>query len=175
MGDEGVDTPVTALSRLKHMDICLWHQSTLGIEDSVGHYIFGIFDWQFDRPLPGVTPAMKLTVYVPAPDSELRDHIKAGSGIVGSPYGDTGRLRIDFEGNLYQLPELKDYADRVKRAAERHLWRGENGERYPTSACAYVSPEEVVEIGSWDPEGGKLEITDQGMVRSWLSPDSKER
>lgn len=109
-----------------------------------------------------------LPVYVPAEDSPLREKIAPGSGIVGSEVGDTGRLRIDFEGNLYDLDELERYADRVARAAERHLWRGENGERYSTVACAYVDWSQVVVVGSFNTAEETLMIDRQEVVQDWL-------
>lgn len=112
-----------------------------------------------------------LEVYVPAEGSPLYEKIAPGSGIVGSEVGDTGRLRIDFEGNLYDLDELRRYADRVARAAERHLWRGENGERYQTVACAYVDADQVIAVGSFRPTEGALSESDRNRLRRWLQVD----
>lgn len=116
---------------------------------------------------------MTPTVYVPASESELRERIVSGSGIVGSAYGETERLRIDFEGNLYELDELEDYEERVKRAAERHQAHKEQG--YSTSACAYVDPDEVIAVGSFDPAKGQLEIGRPEVLEAWLSDSSEPR
>lgn len=113
---------------------------------------------------------MKLTVYVPAPDTELRREIDPASGVVGSPYGDTGRLRIDFESNRLGLDEFAGFANRVRRAAERHLWK--DGEGYPTNACAYVDAELVVEVGEFDTEQGKVRVTKEAELADWLGLDS---
>ena len=72
---------------------------------------------------------MILTVYVPARPAL---HIRDGSGIVGSPGDEGGRVRIDYEGNIYGSPALRTYATRVFHAAGRHLTR------YPTIARAWV-------------------------------------
>lgn len=109
---------------------------------------------------------MKLTVYVPAPETDLRGKIDPASGVVGSPYRDTGRLRIDFESNRLDLDEFATFADRVRRAAERHLWNDQEG--YPTSACAYVEPELVVEVGEFDTEEGRVRVTKEDVLADWL-------
>lgn len=107
-----------------------------------------------------------LAVYIPAPDSDLQEVVWPESGMVGSPFGESGRLRVDYEGNQDIYPTFEV---RVARAAERHLHARTNGGRgYHTRACAYVGREEVVEVGWWDPVGGKLEITDPEAVAAWL-------
>lgn len=110
--------------------------------------------------------AEALTVFVPAPGSEIRDRVWKGSGIVGSDVGETGRLRIDYEGDSDLFPT---YADRVQRAGERHqVNRPDGGQGYATRASAYVSPDEVVEVGRWYPVEGELEITDPEILIKWL-------
>lgn len=107
-----------------------------------------------------------LRVYVPAPDSELANAIWEGSGIVGSLAGETGRLRIDYEGaeEIY-----RSYADRVERAAERHLAiRLDGGHGYPSRASAHVDATEVIEVGRWDPAKSELTVTDDETLRAWL-------
>lgn len=117
-----------------------------------------------------------LTVYVPKKGTELRDQIAPGSGIVGSPYGDTGRLRLDFEGNLHGLPELECFADRVARAAERHTWESAEGEGYPTSACAYADPEAMIAVGTFDRLAGRITVEDEEELTDWLrSKDLRPR
>lgn len=109
-----------------------------------------------------------LTVYVPKKGTELRDQIASGSGIVGSPYADTGRLRLDFEGNLHGLPELERFADRVARAAERHTWESAEGEGYPTSACAYADRDAVVAVGTFHPAAGRVTVQKTRVLQQWL-------
>lgn len=107
-----------------------------------------------------------LDVYVPAPDSELAGRVWPGSGIVGSLVGDTGRLRLDYEGDDEIYPS---YADRVERAAERHLVvRPGGGRGYPSKASAYVDTDQVIKVGRWDPIEDKLEITDPESLSDWL-------
>lgn len=107
-----------------------------------------------------------LAVYVPAPDSDLEEIVWPESGMVGSPFGESGKLRVDYEGDLETYPT---YEVRIARAAERHLHARSSGERgYPTRACAWVDPGEVVEVGRWEPVAGELEITDPEAVVGWL-------
>lgn len=114
-----------------------------------------------------------LTLYVPRSDSELHDRIWSGSGIVGSPVGDTGRIRLDFEGDTSVYPA---YKDRVRRAAERHEWSDGERSGYPTRACAHVSKNEVIPIGTYDPATERLVVDDPPALRAWLDgeelPDS---
>lgn len=106
-------------------------------------------------------------VFVPAPGSDLRDEIAEGSAMVGSEVqGTDGRLRVDFEGDGEVFPT---FAARVRRAAERHRWKRPDGSQgYPTSACAYVSPEEVVAIGTYEPGVRRVEVSDEGALKEWL-------
>lgn len=107
----------------------------------------------------------RLAVYVPT-DEQLRDEIWKGSGIVGSPVGETERLRLDFEGSR---EVFEAYEERVQRAAERHLWDGGDGQQgYPTSAMAYVDPDAVVQVGWWQMEKEQLDITEPDLLSAWL-------
>lgn len=110
--------------------------------------------------------AQKLAVYVPAPDSELIGEVWEGSGIVGSLVGDTGRLRLDYEGDRTIYPS---FSDRVQRAAERHQASRPGGSQgYPTRASAHVDPSQVIEVGRWDPVEGELTVTDPNRLKDWL-------
>lgn len=111
---------------------------------------------------------MELDVYVPRHDSELRETVWRGSGIVGSEVSDTGRLRLDFEGDDEVFPEFED---RVRRAAERHMWEGEGGRRYPTRACAYADPDEVNRVGSYDTDRRRLSVTEPELLEDWMRGD----
>lgn len=107
-----------------------------------------------------------LAVYVPAEDSQLEKTVWPQSGMVGSEYGESGKVRVDFEGNQDIYPT---YEIRVARAAERHLHARSSGERgYPTRSCAWVDREEVVEVGRWDPLAGELDITNPERLSDWL-------
>lgn len=111
-----------------------------------------------------------LTVYVPAPGSRLREEVvRQGSGMVGSEMGDSGRIRVDFQDETDAFPT---FADRVRRAAERHTWEGPDGrEGYPTNACAYVSPDELVPVGRYDPEAKRVHVNDERALEEWLGVD----
>lgn len=106
-----------------------------------------------------------LFVYVPRPDSDLDDAVWAGSGIVGSPVGTSGRLRVDYEGDQDIYPR---YADRVRRAAERHRYNREHRKGYPTRACAFVDPDEVVRVGRYDPEKRRVIVAHPEPLEAWL-------
>lgn len=109
-----------------------------------------------------------LGVYVPRPGTELREQIATGSGVVGSPADQDGHVRIDYEGNLHDIGELERYAERVKRAAERHKWEGPDGEAYPTSARARVQNEKVIRIGRVDLLTRTLEVDNRDALADWL-------
>lgn len=110
--------------------------------------------------------AEALAVFVPAPRSEIRDRVWKGSGIVGSVVGDTNRMRIDYEGDTEIYPA---YADRVQRAAERHQAdRPGGGQGYPTQASAHVSPDQVIEVGRWNPDDAELDVTKPEVLSNWL-------
>ena len=113
---------------------------------------------------------MGLTVYVPRPESDLRRTIWPGSGIVGSEQGDTGRFRVDFEGDRDRYPA---YKDRVRRAAERHSWF--DGERagYPTRACAYVDEDELIAVGNYALDSDQLVVNDRKALEEWLEAGSR--
>lgn len=109
-----------------------------------------------------------VTIYVPASDSRLRQEIWDGSGIVGSPHEDTGRVRVDFEGNDSRYPS---YASRVRRAAERHLWSGEHRSGYPTRACAFCSDGDLIAVGRYDLEDDAIAIEDREALDEWLDEE----
>lgn len=85
--------------------------------------------------------------------------------MVGSPAESTGQLRVDFEGDEQLYPS---YADRVRRAAERHQWSGQHRDGYPTQAAAHVDESEVIEVGRYDPDQSRLIIEDEEVLRTWL-------
>lgn len=86
---------------------------------------------------------MSIAVYVPKPG--LHGLIAPKSGVVGSTQGVTDRVMIDYEGNLFGAVNLERYANRVARAYDRHVTR------YPTVARAFVSPDELIQIGTYEP------------------------
>lgn len=117
-----------------------------------------------------VSHSLTVTVYIPAPGSDLRAlGVQSGSGIVGSYVGSTGRLRIDFEGDADRFPS---FADRVRRAAERHRWVGPDGSRgFPTRACAFVSPDQLIAVGTYNPASRRVDVGRPEDLRAWLSTD----
>lgn len=109
----------------------------------------------------------RLKVFVPR-EPELRAKIWKGSGIVGSRVGETGRLRLDFEGDRDVFPTFED---RVQRAADRHTWEGPLGQGYPTSAMAYADPEAVLAVGWWNTEENRLEVERPEVLTDWLDDE----
>jgi hypothetical protein len=127
---------------------------------------------------------MKLTLYVPASmESWMGRLILLASAIVGSPAGPLpalaecagGRIRIDYEGNKYGSAGLKTYAERVYKAANRHITQ------YPTIARMWVPPAALVEVGVVDvfihldpaafhraPGPPRFEISDPARLKLWL-------
>lgn len=92
--------------------------------------------------------------------------MREGSGIVGSEVGETGRIRIDFEGDSELFPT---FGKRVRRAAERHTWTGPTGRKgYPTRACAYVSPDQLTPVGEYRPNVKKVRVTAEEPLKEWL-------
>lgn len=117
----------------------------------------------------------ELTVFVPDPhsNSDLEKDLARGSGIVGSQVAETGRLRVDFEGDGEVYP---DFAARVRRAAERHVWRGPDGKQgYPTRACAYVDRSELVAVGTYDLREKRVEVTEPNALRDWLDVEELQQ
>jgi hypothetical protein len=109
-----------------------------------------------------------LAVYIPLPDSSLSEKIWRGSGIVGSHVGETGRLRIDFEGDEDLYPT---FIERVERAAERHNWSSGHQKGYPTQACAHVDEDRVIRVGYYLPAAGTIEVGRPELLARWLGID----
>lgn len=88
----------------------------------------------------------RLTIYVPVPGSMLERVLAPGSGVVGVPR--EGGVLIHYEGNLYQVEDLREYRVRLMHAA------GRLHQNYPTVAKRFVPAEEVarqlVEVGEYD-------------------------
>ena len=113
---------------------------------------------------------MRVSVFVPAPESGSLANIKRGSGIVAvelRPW-----TRIDYEGDLYNASNMVTFADRVKRA-----WQRQEHE-YPTIARMVVPAGELVKVGEFDSENGVVEIgheapmdadTARDILADWLS------
>lgn len=106
-----------------------------------------------------------LNVYVPRPRSELAEVVWAGSGMVGSPAGSSGRIRVDYEGDQDLYPR---YAERVRRAADRHRWSDGHRKGYPTRAAAHVEEQEVVAVGRYYEEERRVIVDDEEVLKAWL-------
>jgi hypothetical protein len=61
-------------------------------------------------------------ILVPRPGTLADAVIAAGSGVVAVPASEEpGKLRVYYEGNLYNAANIRTWADRVRHAAERLL------------------------------------------------------
>jgi hypothetical protein len=87
-----------------------------------------------------------------------------GSAIVGLPKPD-GKILIHYEGNRFDLPELKRYRQRVERAGMRLLFNRPHG--YPTRARDVVEPRDVEPIGTLDVPSGQLTISRPAFELVW--------
>ena len=106
-----------------------------------------------------------LGIYLPNPESELSRRLIIGSAIVGVPSTD-GTVLIYYEGNRFDLPELRSYRQRVERAAMRLRFNEPHG--YPTRARDLVDPRELELIGTLDSTG--LTISHPaGELAWWIS------
>ena len=90
--------------------------------------------------MPVAVP-VRLTLYVPHPESRLCRDLAHGSAIVGLPLG-SGAVRIYYEGNVIGAVNLDRYRQKAAQAASRMLHNYPVG--YPTRAREDVDPREVV-------------------------------
>lgn len=107
-------------------------------------------------------PTPSLSVYVPKVGTPLDHTAIEGSAIVGSPYkiGDEERVRVDYEGSVFgQHP---DYRTKLLHAAGRHITS------YPTVARMFVPRDDLMFVGSYDPDSKTLEIHDSAPLVNWL-------
>jgi hypothetical protein len=109
-------------------------------------------------------PPVRLTLYVPHPESRLCMELAHGSAIVGLPLAH-GPIRIYYEGNVVGASNLKLYRARAAQAASRMIHNYPTG--YPTRAREDVDPRELVEVGTIESRTGRLEITATAIELSW--------
>jgi hypothetical protein len=114
------------------------------------------------RPRPAAP--LRLTLYVPHPESRLCTELARGSAIVGLPLA-TGQIRIYFEGNVIGAENLKRYRDKAAQAAGRMLYRYPDG--YPTRAREDVDPREVVEVGAIDAKTYRIALSVRPAELNW--------
>jgi hypothetical protein len=109
-------------------------------------------------------------VYVPREPSRVLTDVPFGAAIVGFPTeADPTLIRVFYEANLYDSPDLLRFADRVKHAAghcrfarlDLEEWRFEHADRpppsaeygyvaYPTSAQTVVPAADLIEVATYD-------------------------
>ena len=113
---------------------------------------------------PHFATPLRLSLYVPHPESNLCSTLARGSAIVGLPLA-TGNIRIYYEGNVIGAQNLKRYRDRAVQAAGRMLHNYPAG--YPTRARQDVDPREVVEVGAIDAKTYRIDISAGPTDLSW--------
>jgi hypothetical protein len=113
---------------------------------------------------PHVARPLRLSLYVPHPESRLCNSLARGSAIVGLPLA-TGEIRVYYEGNVIGAENLKRYRDKAVQAAGRMLHSYPAG--YPTRAREDVDPREVVEIGAIDTKTYRIDISSGATDLSW--------
>jgi hypothetical protein len=111
-------------------------------------------------------------VVVPVEGSGADGMIARGSGIVAEPRED-GEVSLYFEGNVHGAANLKTWADRVAHAYERATWRGRG---YPTIAKGVYGPDDVIEVGVFEPGRGVTLASraKAALVASWLEVDEED-
>jgi hypothetical protein len=113
---------------------------------------------------PQIARPLRLSLYVPHPESRLCNSLARGSAIVGLPLA-TGEIRMYYEGNVIGAQNLKRYRDKAVQAAGRMLHSYPAG--YPTRAREDVDPREVVEIGAIDTKTYRIDISASATDLSW--------
>jgi hypothetical protein len=113
---------------------------------------------------PHVANPLRLSLYVPHPESRLCTALSHGSAIVGLPLA-TGQIRIYYEGNTIGAENLRRFRDKAVQAAGRMLHSFPAG--YPTRAREDVDPLEVVEIGAIDAKTYRIDISARPTDLSW--------
>lgn len=111
-----------------------------------------------------VATPLRLSVYIPHPESRLCTLLAHGSAIVGLPLA-TGQIRIYYEGNVIGAHNLKRYRDRAVQAAGRMLHSYPAG--YPTRAREDVDVREVVEVGAIEAITYRIDISARPTELSW--------
>jgi hypothetical protein len=125
-------------------------------EDELIGAVWPPFD-SFDRDEQRVDAPL-LQVLVPKPGSAASHFIARGSGIVAIA-GTSPTVTVDYEGNIYNAENLRDYTQRVQHAADRLLTR------YPTTARGPFPRHTFDVVGTY--RGGVLVIIDPARVRDW--------
>ena len=111
---------------------------------------------EIDSRVVGILAPKHLDLFVPHPESRLCSELARGSAIVGQSSG-PGRIRIYYEGNVVGAVNLNRFRDRAVQAAARMLHNYPAG--YPTRAREDVDEREVVQVGSIETVGYRLDIS----------------
>jgi hypothetical protein len=100
----------------------------------------------------------KVGVYVPT--SEIK--VLPGSAIVGPLDPPTSTFRVWIEASTAGIGDLKNFTERVKRAA------GRMSEGRPTLATRIVQHWQVVRVAVYDPATSDFIVEDEEKLHAWL-------
>ena len=107
---------------------------------------------------------MRLNVYVPKPDR--LPQIQPGAGIIGTDRHDNPmRILVDYEDNRSAAVNIRTYADRLAHAADRHLTG------YPTSNRLLADPDDLLLVGTFDPNTGVVQPSNSEALEAWLADE----
>jgi hypothetical protein len=107
---------------------------------------------------------MRLNVYVPK--LAALTAIPPGAGIVGTPHADhSDKVRIDYEDCRAGAVNIQTYADRIARAADRHL------SGYSTSRRALVDADDLLLVGTFDTHTGVIRPSNSEALEAWLADE----
>lgn len=103
-------------------------------------------------------------VFVPTPGSRLgidpRSAIVAHDPVVVA--GDAQLVLCWYEGNRYSASNLHRFVERVNNAA------GRADQNYPTIAKQAIPRSQLVDVGTYDLQDGRLDVTDPAALATWL-------
>jgi len=107
----------------------------------------------------------EIIVYLPNGSDPATASIVRGSAIVGQPQPGSDKVRIYFEGAIYDQRNVRTLADRASHAAGRMV------EEYPTTAMQVVPRDALVVVGTFDLREGRILLTgphSERAVADWL-------
>lgn len=103
-----------------------------------------------------------LAVFVLDPEATTPRTIARHSGIVGQQVGD--RFLLHYEGMVHRggINDRKEWQEAVKQAAGRAVVE------YPTVARMLVTPDDLIQVGTYHVATNTVEVTDEFNLSVWL-------
>lgn len=106
------------------------------------------------------------TIFVPKPGHELG--IAPGSALVAGmeqPHKDLAV--VYYEGNVYDVPDLRAFAQKLLHAA------GRQAVRYPTVARMTIPRQSLIEVGHYDyPSQRIVQVTNAEALQAWIGHEA---